>query len=228
MALLFDELDKMARNPTRDPLPVLLALFDPNQQGFVDQFLPVPIAIPGLLMATANDEGAIPAPLLDRMELIRLPAYTREEQVAIGRDHLLPRLLTGKKVTHQVMQLDPEVIESLIFDFPPSEGMRALEHRLDTVLKRGRRHHIETGRPIRVTVALARAWVGEPVAERHIGFHASSGTPSSRGATLSASSTSTTTNSTARACVCPQPGRGRSSPGGRPARPVHRPRRAPV
>jgi ATP-dependent Lon protease len=231
VALLFDELEKMSRNSAHDPLPVLLALFESSQAGFVDQFLPVPVRTTGLmLLSTANDEGLIPAPLLDRMEIIRVAALTRDEQVAIGRDHTLPRLLRGNESTEQIIHLDPDVIESLVFDFPPSEGMRALEHRLDTVLKRGRRHHMETGRPIRVTVALARAWVGEPVAERHIGFHASSGTPSSRGATLSASSTSTrtSTNSTARACVCPQPGRGRSSPGGRPARPVHRPRRAPV
>jgi MoxR-like ATPase len=218
VALLFDELEKMARDPSRDPLPVLLALFDPSQAGFVDQFLPVPIPITGMmLMATANDEGAIPAPLLDRMEVIRLAAYTREEQVAIGRAHLLPRLLKGKEITDQVIQLDPEVIESLVFDFPPNEGMRVLEHRLDAVLKRGRRHHMETGKPIRVTVALARAWVGEPVAERRIGFHASSGIPSSRAATSSASQYQ---HQQHRASLCLSPAGARAIFPGRPSRPT--------
>ncbi len=217
VALLFDELGKMSRNSARDPLPVLLALFDPSQPGFVDQFLPVPVSTKGLmLLGTSNIEDDIPAPLKDRLETIRLAAYTREEQVAIGRGHLLPRLTKGRGMTGRVLQLDPEVVESLVFDFPPSEGMRALEHRLATVLQRARRHHLETGRPIRVTVDLARAWVGEPAAERRIGFQVAGGIPSSRAGRPTSSPPSARTVTTPRACGCPQPGRGRPSPGARP------------
>ncbi len=217
VALLFDELGKMSRNSARDPLPVLLALFDPSQRGFVDQFLPVPISTKGLmLLGTSNIEDDVPAPLKDRLETIRLAAYTREEQVAIGRGHLLPRLMKGKGMTGRVIQLDPEVIESLVFDFPPSEGMRALEHRLVTVLQRARRHRLETGRSIRATVALARVWVGEPAAERQIGFHVS-GIPSSTASPSALSPPSASTVTTPRACGCPQPGRGKTSPGARPA-----------
>ena len=107
MALLFDELGKMSRNSARDPLPVLLALFDPSQPGFVDQFLPVPVSTKGLmLLGTSNIEDDIPAPLKDRLETIRLAAYTREEQVAIGRGHLLPRLTKGRGMTGRVLQSD--------------------------------------------------------------------------------------------------------------------------
>jgi ATP-dependent Lon protease len=215
VCLLFDELDKMARDSARDPLPVLLALFDPSQEGFLEAFLPIPIPIPGMLIATANSLEPLPAPLLDRLELIRVPAYTREEQVAIGRGHLLPRLMKGKGVTARVIRLDPEVVESLVFDFPASEGMRALEHRLATVLQRARRRHLETGRSIRVTVALARAWVGEPAAERQIGFHVG-GIPPSTASRLTVSPPSASTVRSPRACGCPQPGRGRPSPGARP------------
>jgi len=172
------------------------------------------VAVPGA--GTSNIEDDIPAPLKDRLETIRLAAYTREEQVAIGRGHLLPRLTKGRGMTGRVLQLDPEVVESLVFDFPPSEGMRALEHRLATVLQRARRHHLETGRPIRVTVDLARAWVGEPAAERRIGFQVAGGIPSGRAGRPTSSPPSARTVTTPRACGCPQPGRGRPSPGARP------------
>ena len=174
IVVLLDEIDKLSRNAARDPLPVLLALLDPSQnREFQDQFLDsVRIDLSGtLFLATANDEAAIPGPLKDRMRMLRLPGYTREEQAAIGSEYILPRMLERRAISDQV-HVAAEVVESLVYDFPASEGLRQLEHRLDTVVSRGLRCHMETDRSIWVDADLARSWVRSGDTKQPIGFRA--------------------------------------------------------
>jgi ATP-dependent Lon protease len=172
LIVLLDEIDKLSRNAARDPLPVLLALLDPSQnREFQDQFLDsVRIDLSGtLFIATANDEAAIPGPLKDRMRVLRLPGYTREEQVAIGSDYILPRLLERLAISDQV-RVAADVVESLVCDFPLSEGLRQLEHRISSVVFRGLRCHVETDRNMWVDADLARSWVRSEETKQPIGF----------------------------------------------------------
>jgi ATP-dependent Lon protease len=177
VVFLLDEVDKMNRHFAKDPLPVLLALLDPTQNhAFQDQFLDgVRIDLSAaLFIATANSEQAIPEPLKDRMKVIHLPRYAREEQLAIGREYILPRLLRRFSVTDEV-EVSAEALYSLVFDYPRSDGLRQLQVRLQTVISRGLRLHLETQRSVMVRPDLVRDWLPAQTAGRTIGFRASGG-----------------------------------------------------
>jgi len=172
LVVLLDEIDKLSRAPVRDPLPVILHLLDPSRNHAVkDQFLDnIDLNFNStLFVATANEEADIPAPLKDRLRLLRLPGYTRDEQMAIGSAHILPRMLKRLGITNEV-ELGPEVVECLVADYPLTKGMRQLEQRLSTVVSRALRCHLETGKSIHVNAGVARSWVGVGEASKAIGF----------------------------------------------------------
>lgn len=93
--ILIDEIDKLGRSYNGDPASALLELLDPNQNSsFVDHYLDTPIDFSNVLfVCTANDESAIPGPLRDRMEIIRLSGYDIPEKVAIATRYLVPKAL---------------------------------------------------------------------------------------------------------------------------------------
>ena len=172
LVVLLDEIDKLSRAPVRDPLPVILHLLDPSRNHAVkDQFLDnIDLNFNStLFVATANEESDIPAPLKDRLRILRLPGYTRDEQIAIGSVHILPRMLKRLNIMDEV-ELSPEVVECLVADYPLTKGLRQLEQRLSTVVSRALRCHIETGQSIHVNAGVARSWVGVGEASTAIGF----------------------------------------------------------
>ena len=172
LVVLLDEIDKLNRAPVRDPLPVILHLLDPSRNHAVnDQYLDgVDLDFSKtLFIATANEEADIPGPLRDRLRLLSLPGYKRDEQLAIGVAHILPQMLKRLGITNEV-ELSPEVVECLVVDYPLSKGLRQLEQRLSTVVSRALRCHLETGRSIHVNAGVARSWVGVGEASKVIGF----------------------------------------------------------
>jgi hypothetical protein len=171
VVFLLDEIDKVPPGSDHPALPVLLALLDPSQnREWRDHFLDeVPIDLSGaLFVATANEEQAIPAPLKDRLRFIRLPAYTAAQQLAIGRSHLLPKLMSDLGIEGEVT-VDASALSSLVHDHPPSQGCRQMEQRLQVVLSRALRTHLEFGVSVTVDGDLARAWV-EPELHQALGF----------------------------------------------------------
>jgi ATP-dependent Lon protease len=170
---VLDEIDKIDPRPPHSPLATLLAVLDGslNRALQVDRcYESLRVDLGGVLwVATGNRSEDIPAPLRDRLRVIHMAGYTGEQQIAIGRDYLLPRLLKAHEVGEEV-QVPEETVEILVTGYPPSEGMRPLEQRLSAVVRRALRHHLVTNRPILVTPDLARSWLpsGEP--ERRIGF----------------------------------------------------------
>ncbi|MGC1909941.1 MAG: AAA family ATPase [Candidatus Dormiibacterota bacterium] len=171
VVFLLDEIDKVPPGSGHPALPVLLALLDPSQnREWRDHFLEeVPIDLSGaLFIATANDEDAIPAPLKDRLRIIRLPAYTAAQQLAIGRSHLLPKLLRDLGIESEVA-VDASALASLVHDHPPTDGCRQLEQRLQVVLSRALRTHLEFGVAVTVDEVLARAWI-PPERRLSLGF----------------------------------------------------------
>jgi Lon-like ATP-dependent protease len=93
--ILIDEIDKVGKSYQGDPASALLELLDPNQNfTFLDHYLDVPVDFSNVLfVCTANDESTIPAPLKDRMEIIRLTGYDTQEKIAIASRYLVPKAL---------------------------------------------------------------------------------------------------------------------------------------
>ena len=173
---LLDEIDKLAGYLTHAPLPVLLALLDPAQNAaWQDHFLDeVRLDLSGaLFVATANDDLAIPAPLRDRLHLIRLPSYRPEEQLAIARSHLVPAALADIGAA-DVLDIRDDAVRSLVLDYPAAPGLRGLQHRLATIITRAVRAHLETGQRIIVDRAVVHAWVPSDRI-RLVGFHRTGG-----------------------------------------------------
>jgi ATP-dependent Lon protease len=132
LVFLLDEIDKVPQAQAYPALPALLALLDPEQQAhWHDHFLDaVRIDLSDtVFICTANDVNAIAAPLLDRLQPLMLPAYSREEQVMIGKKHLLPRLRQRLSIGFEV-ELADDVIETLVEQSEATPGMRQLQGQL--------------------------------------------------------------------------------------------------
>lgn len=156
-----DEVDKASRWNDHTAVPVLLSLLDPSQNSaWQDRFLDaVRLDLAGsLFVATANEASAIPAPLLDRLQIVELPAYTPADQLEIGRSRLIPKLLR-RVGADGVITIDEGALESLVLDHPRSPGCRQLGQRLQIVIARALEVHMATGMAVVVDATMARTWV---------------------------------------------------------------------
>ena len=165
LVFLLDELDKVADYEQRSPVPALLALLDPEQNhAWRDHFFDeLPVDLSGaLFIATANDERSIASALLDRLQVIHVPAYSMDEQVVIGQRHILPRLRREMGIRDEV-HIPKDVVRMLVFDYRASPGMRMLRQRLQLVLTRALRWHLDTGERVVADAQTVRAWLPVPV-----------------------------------------------------------------
>src|SRR4030095_15337175 len=121
-----------------DPTAALLEVLDPAQNHtFRDHYLEVELDLSDVLfLATANVLEQIPAPLLDRMELVTLDGYTEDEKVVIARDHLLPRQLDKAGLTSSDVTFDEESLRRLAGEYTREAGVRSLERAIARVLRK--------------------------------------------------------------------------------------------
>jgi len=136
--IMIDEIDKIGKDYRGDPASALLEVLDPKQNHtFVDRYLEIPYDLSHtLFICTANVLDTIPTPLRDRMEVIRLSGYTETEKVQIAKKHLVPELLDNHGLTKEQVTFTDEAILAMIRDYTAEAGVRNIERKLATILRK--------------------------------------------------------------------------------------------
>lgn len=135
---LLDEIDKMASDFRGDPASALLEVLDPEQnKTFNDHYLEVDYDLSDVFfLTTANTINGIPAPLLDRMEVIRIPGYTEDEKLEIAERYLVPKQVKANGLTEKNVEVTREAVKTVITSYTREAGVRNLEREIATVCRR--------------------------------------------------------------------------------------------
>src|SRR5438270_6182662 len=136
--IMIDEIDKIGKDFRGDPASALLEVLDPKQNhAFVDRYLEIPYDLSRtLFIATANMIDNVPSPLRDRMEVIRLSGYTENEKLQIAKKHLIPELLENHGLVAAQLAISDEAILNTIRDYTAEAGVRNLERKLATIMRK--------------------------------------------------------------------------------------------
>ena len=134
---MLDEIDKLGAGFQGDPSSALLEVLDPEQNStFEDNYLAVPFDLSKVLfISTANRLDTIPAPLLDRMEIIELSGYTLEEKVQIAKRYLVQRQCKANGIPESQVDITDAALERIIASYTREAGCRALEKQIGAVLR---------------------------------------------------------------------------------------------
>lgn len=136
--ILLDEIDKMSSDFRGDPTSAMLEVLDPEQNAnFQDHYLDLEYDLSKVLfIATANSYDSIPAPLIDRVELLELSTYTTKEKLEIAKSHLMPKVLDQNALTKKQIQISDDVIEFIIRSYTRESGVRELKRILDNIARK--------------------------------------------------------------------------------------------
>ncbi|MCL2053306.1 MAG: endopeptidase La [Oscillospiraceae bacterium] len=136
--ILLDEIDKMTRDMRGDPSSALLEVLDSEQNGeFRDHYIEVPFDLSNaLFVTTANSIQTIDPPLLDRMDVIDLTSYTREEKFHIARGHLIPKQIKASGLKTSLLKIEDGAVYAIIDGYTKEAGVRSLERRISAICRK--------------------------------------------------------------------------------------------
>ncbi len=136
--ILLDEIDKLGMDYKGDPSAALLEALDGEQNNsFTDHYIEIPFDLSkALFITTANDLSTVPEPLLDRMEVIELRSYTREEKFNIAKKHLVKKQLAANGLTSKMVSIKDDALYLLIDGYTREAGVRKLERIIGKVLRK--------------------------------------------------------------------------------------------
>lgn len=136
--ILFDEIDKMGNDYKGDPSSAMLEVLDSEQNSaFVDHYIELPFDLSrALFLTTANSLDTIPTPLRDRMEIIELSSYTREEKFQIAKRHLVKKQMEKHGVTKEMLSIRDSALFEIIDCYTMEAGVRTLERQIGAVCRK--------------------------------------------------------------------------------------------
>lgn len=143
--ILLDEIDKLCKDFRGDPASALLEVLDSEQNNaFQDHYIDMPFDLSNVLfMTTANDSSTIPAPLLDRMDVINLYSYTHEEKFQIASKHLVPKQLKKHGLTAKQVKIAPTALREIIDGYTKEAGVRGLERSIASICRKAAKAIVE-------------------------------------------------------------------------------------
>ena len=160
--IVLDEIDKLRSDYKGDPASALLEVLDPEQNvSFADHFLEIPLDLSDVMfITTANSLDTIPAPLLDRMEIIELPSYTREEKFNIAKKHLIPKQLKKHGEKAAQVKIADSAVYSMIDFYTKEAGVRKLEQRVAALCRKSAKKLVEGCPKVNITADNIKDFLG--------------------------------------------------------------------
>jgi ATP-dependent Lon protease len=163
---LLDEVDKMSMDFRGDPASALMEVLDPEQNcAFLDHYLDTDFDLSQVMfIVTANMPDAIPPPLLDRMEIIRLPGYTEDEKLQIAKQFLWSKQLKAHGISDKNLEISDKAIMKMINEYTREAGVRSLEREITSINRKVVKKVVTKGRSHKekVTVKNLESYLGVP------------------------------------------------------------------
>lgn len=161
--ILLDEIDKMSHDMRGDPSSAMLEVLDSEQNSaFRDHFIEVPFDLSNVLfVTTANTTQTIDAPLLDRMEVIELTSYTREEKFHIAKNHLVPKQLKANGLKASMLKIADGAIYAIIDSYTREAGVRKLERYIASLCRKAAKEIVsDEAKKVSITVKNLEKYLG--------------------------------------------------------------------
>ncbi|MBV1931886.1 MAG: endopeptidase La [Porticoccaceae bacterium] len=141
---LLDEIDKMGMDHRGDPASALLEVLDPEQNNtFNDHYLEVDYDLSEVMFICTSNSMNIPGPLLDRMEVIRIPGYTEDEKVNIAEKYLLPKQLNANGLKDKELEISESAIQDMVRYYTREAGVRGLEREIAKICRKVVTKHVQ-------------------------------------------------------------------------------------
>ncbi len=142
---LLDEIDKMGMDHRGDPASALLEVLDPEQNNtFNDHYLEVDYDLSEVMFICTSNSMNIPGPLLDRMEVIRIPGYTEDEKVNIAEKYLLPKQLRANGLRENELRVDESAVRDIVRYYTREAGVRGLEREIAKICRKVVTQHVKS------------------------------------------------------------------------------------